>query len=129
MQIFNERERALYRLQAALCQTMADPARLEILQILGDGPRPVKDLVTATGERQAKISQHMAVLRQRGIVASTRVGVEMHYSLTDTRILDACRITRDMLLDQLKRQSHLAAELGAIAPAETLEPNQAHSPE
>lgn len=100
--------RELFRLQAELCQTLADPTRLEILQLLRNGARPVKDLVEATGQRQAKISQHMAVLRQRGIVRAERAGIEVYYSIADDRILDACRITRDMLLEQLRRQGELA---------------------
>lgn len=103
-----ERKRELYRLQAELCQTLADPTRLELLELLGEGPRPVKELVRATGQRQAKISQHLAVMRQRGIVVAERVGTEMHYSLADPRILDACHITRQMLVDRLRRQHALA---------------------
>jgi ArsR family transcriptional regulator, virulence genes transcriptional regulator len=104
----HEQQRQIFRLQAELCQTLADPTRLQILYLLGEGPRAVKDLVEATGQRQAKISQHLALMRQRGIVRAERVGPEMHYSLADIRILDACRITRALLLDQLTRQGELA---------------------
>lgn len=103
-----EREQELFRLQADLCQTLADPTRLEILYLLGEGPRAVKDLVKATGQRQAKISQHLALMRQRGIVRAERAGAEMRYSLADARIIEACRITRALLLDQLARQGELA---------------------
>lgn len=109
------RELRLYTLQAELCQVLADPTRLELLHLLGDGPRPVKDLVERTGQRQAKISQHLALLRQRGIVATERRGAEIHYSLADYRILDACRITRALLIDQLARQGALAG-MSAAAP-------------
>ncbi|GIW07243.1 MAG: transcriptional regulator [Dehalococcoidia bacterium] len=104
----------LYRLQADLCQTLADPTRLEILDLLNDGPLPVKAIVDATGQRQTKISQHLAVLRQRGIVRADRVGVEMHYAIADPRILDACHITREMLLDRLRRQGELADRFAAV---------------
>lgn len=102
-------EQELFRMQADLCQTLADPTRLEVLYLLGERPRAVKDLVEATDQRQAKISQHLAMLRQRGIVRAERVGTEMHYSLTDTRILEACRITREVLLQQLALQGTLAS--------------------
>jgi DNA-binding transcriptional ArsR family regulator len=104
----HEQEQQLFRLQAELCQTLADPTRLEILYLLSGGPRAVKDLVEATAQRQTKISQHLALMRQRGIVRAERVGAEMHYSLADPRILDACRITRMLLLDLLARQGELA---------------------
>lgn len=111
-----EREEQLYRLQADLCQALADPTRLKLLSLLGERPRPVKELVEATGERQTKISQHLAIMRQRNIVHTQRVGTEIHYSLADPRILDACRITREVLLQQLTQQARLAAPLvGASA--------------
>lgn len=103
-----EQEQHLYRLQADLCQTLADPTRLEMLSLLGDGQKAVKDLVALLGQRQAKVSQHLALLRQRGIVRAERVGNEMHYSLADSRILDACHITREILLQQLTQQGTLA---------------------
>ena len=102
-----EREEQLYRLQADLCQALADPTRLKLLSLLGAKPQAVKDLVAATGERQAKISQHLATMRQRGIVRAERVGNEMHYSLTDTRILEACHLTREVLLQRLTQQASL----------------------
>jgi hypothetical protein len=58
-----------------------------------------------------KVSQHLALLRQRGIVLAERVGNEMHYSLADARILEACHITREILLQQLAQQGTLATML------------------
>lgn len=103
-----EPQRELYRLQAILCQTLADPTRIELIELLGEGPKAVKELVQATGQRQAKISQHLAVLRQRGLVHTERVGTTVYYSLTDMRLLEACRLTRALLLEQLLRQAALA---------------------
>jgi DNA-binding transcriptional ArsR family regulator len=87
---------------------------LEILALLGAGPKAVKDLVEATGQRQAKISQHLAVLRQRSIVQTERAGTEIRYSLVDTRILEACHITRAVLLQQLTQQGVLATQLREV---------------
>jgi ArsR family transcriptional regulator, virulence genes transcriptional regulator len=109
-----EREEHLYRLQADLCGVLAEPARLKLLSLLGEGPRAVKDLVEATGERQAKISQHLTVMRKLGIVRTQRVGTEVHYRLADPRILEACHITRDVLLQQLRQQASLTAPPGAV---------------
>src|ERR1700693_984313 len=108
-----EREEQLYRLQADLCKVLAEPTRLKLLSLLGERPRAVKDLVEATGERQAKISQHLTLMGPRGIVRTQRVGTEVYYSLADPRILEACRITRDVLLQQLTQQASLAAPLRA----------------
>ena len=109
-----ELEQQLYRLQAELCQTLADPTRLELLYLLRDGPKAVKELVELLGQRQAKVSQHLALLRQRAIVRAERVSNVVYYSLADERILDACHITREILLQQLTQQGTLAAMLTGI---------------
>ncbi len=109
-----EREEQLYRLQADLCRVLAEPTRLKLLSLLGEKPRAVRDLIEATGERQTKISQHLAIMRQRGIVRTERQGTEIHYSLADPRILEACRITREVLLQQLVQQANLATPSVAV---------------
>jgi DNA-binding transcriptional ArsR family regulator len=83
----------------------------DLLSLLGERPCAVKHLVSATGERQAKISQHLTVMQKLGIVRTQRAGTEAIYSLADPRILEACRITRDVLLQQLTQQASLAAPL------------------
>ena len=104
-----QQEEQLFRLQAELCQALADPTRLKLLALLGARPQAVKELVSATGERQAKISQHLAIMRQRGIVRGERVGGEVRYSLTDPRVLEACHLTREVLFQRLAQQASLVA--------------------
>lgn len=105
----DERERQLLVMQAQLCQVLADPSRLELLYLLGEGERTVGDLVEASGLRQANVSQHLALLRQRGIVSTRRAGTTVRYALAQPAILEACAITRRILLRQLEATSALVA--------------------
>jgi len=111
-----ERERKLFKLQAELCQTLTDPIRLELLHLIGNGERTVGELVEATGLRQANVSQHLAVLRQHSIVRTRRTGTTIHYALAYPQILDACTITRNILVLQLEERHELIANM-ADAPA------------
>lgn len=111
---FTEQDQILFRLQAELCQTLAEPTRLQLLHLLREGPLSVKELVEATGQRQAKISQHLATLRQRDVVRAERAGNEMRYSLSDTRILEACQLTRTLMLEQLARRGALVSALTSV---------------
>lgn len=70
-----------YRKQAKLLQAMSHPVRLQILEILANGPACVCDLMFQTRQRQAYISQHLMLLRQTGVVKSTRLGVRNQYEL------------------------------------------------
>ena len=106
----NERERQLLALQAQLCQVLSDPSRLELLHLLRDGERTVGELVAATGLRQANVSQHLTLLRRRGIVTTRRAGTTVHYALAYPEILEACAITWRILLRQLEATSALVGE-------------------
>ena len=65
----------------AVAQAVADPLRLRILQRLMDGPATVSDLVSSTGESQSKVSNHLAILRERELVESERRGRRAIYRL------------------------------------------------
>jgi DNA-binding transcriptional ArsR family regulator len=98
----------LYRLKAELCKTFADPTRLMIISELREGEKSVGDLVASLGAPQALISRHLAILRTRGVVSARRNGVNVYYSLTNPRILEACDIVQGVLLDQVARNKALA---------------------
>jgi len=107
--MMDERERTLYALQAQLCQVLADPSRLELIHLIGTGERTVGELIATTGLRQANVSQHLALLRQRGIVATRREGTTVSYRLAYPEILEACALTRRILLRQLEAAGELVA--------------------
>ena len=59
---------------SVIAQALADPIRFKILERLTDGPAAVSELVLLTGEAQSNVSNHLSVLRGRGLVAVTRIG-------------------------------------------------------
>lgn len=76
------------RFEAAgdLLRALAAPVRVAIVTELAAGPRCVHELVTALGEPQPLVSQHLRVLRTGGVVAGERRGREIAYSLTDAHV-------------------------------------------
>ena len=70
----------------ALAQALADPLRLAILQHLAGGPAAVSELVSAAGEAQSKVSNHLAVLRKRRLVRASRLGRQVVYELRDASV-------------------------------------------
>jgi DNA-binding transcriptional ArsR family regulator len=69
-----------------LAQALADPLRLAILQQLMGGPATVSELQSLTGESQSKVSNHLALLRERDLVRATREGRQMVYALRDASV-------------------------------------------
>jgi DNA-binding transcriptional ArsR family regulator/NAD-dependent dihydropyrimidine dehydrogenase PreA subunit len=76
-----------YRELAKLMRAMAHPVRLQILAILGVKPAYVGKIIELTGRRQAYISQQLALLREAGLVACSREGLNVRYSLTQPRVI------------------------------------------
>lgn len=70
----------------ALAQALADALRLSILQHLMSGPASVSELLSLTGEAQSKVSNHLALLRERGLVEARREGRQVVYQLADGRV-------------------------------------------
>ena len=67
-------------------RAIADPTRRAVLDLLAEGERPVNDLVGRFKITQPALSQHLAVLRQAGLVMDRRVGRERHYRLCPERL-------------------------------------------
>ena len=101
----------LFRLKAELCKTFADPRRLMIINELRHGEKAVGTLVQVMGVPQAVVSRHLAVLRNRGIVVTRRDGVTVYYRLSNPKIVDACDIVHEILLEQVSKNREMAEKL------------------
>lgn len=98
----------LYELHASICQTLANPKRLEVIDRLRDGEKSVTELAEAMKISQANLSQHLAVMRQKGIVATRREGLNVYYRLSNSKITKACDLMRQVLLEHLEAGAELA---------------------
>lgn len=100
-------EREVYKLHAEVCQALASPKRLEILNLLRDGERCVGDLAGLTGMNQANVSQHLAVLRSKGLLAARREGATVYYRIANPKIVRACDLMREVLLERVRQDAAL----------------------
>ena len=110
--MIEESQIELFKLQAEICKTMADVKRLLIIHILREGEMSVGQLVSRLDLPQANVSQHLALLRERGIVHARREGTSIFYSLSSPKIAKACDMVREVLVDQLSQNQALVDSLG-----------------
>ena len=68
-------------------KAMSHPLRLKILCTLGDREISVQDIVENVGTSQSNISQHLAILRDKGILASRKDANRVFYRVGDARTL------------------------------------------
>ena len=101
----------LYEIHAEVCKVFSSPTRLEILNLLGDKELSVTELVGKTKLSQANISQHLSIMKSKGIVVSNRKGKNIYYKLTNPKIIKAFDIIREALADRLKKNGKIVKEL------------------
>ena len=77
-------------------RALADPKRLCVLESLAIGELSVSDLSARVGCQVPNMSQHLAVLRNAGLVTSRREGSTIFYRLADPRVLEAYRLIQDI---------------------------------
>jgi DNA-binding transcriptional ArsR family regulator len=92
----------LYQLHASVCKGFADPKRLILINALRDGERSVSDLCETTGITQSNASQHLSILKSKGLVANRREGQRVFYSVTSPKINEALDLLREVMADQLQ---------------------------
>ncbi len=102
---------SIFDLQAELCQTMSNPARLRIVHLLRQGPRSVSEIAASAELAQPNVSQHLALLRHRGILSSERRGGETICRITSPKIVRVCDMMREVLAEQAAERSQLITAL------------------
>ncbi len=104
----------LWELQADICQLLANPKRLQILNLLKWGELSVGAMVQSLGVPKANLSQHLSLMRQRGILATRRQGTTIYYRLVTPDITQACEIMREVLHEVLDNRGSLSRNIQAI---------------
>ncbi len=110
-----EKDAKIFELHAALCQTLANPVRLRILNALGERELTVNAIAEQLGVPQANVSQHLSVLRERGVVSARREGVRIYYSIASPKIIKACDLIREVLFEQMTSTGEIAKQYQKLA--------------
>jgi rhodanese-related sulfurtransferase/DNA-binding transcriptional ArsR family regulator len=110
---------AIYEQFARVAKALASPHRIELVELLAQGPRTVEALARMTDMSLANASQHLQVLRAAGLLESSKEGLFVTYRVADpsvaalllalrsaaeTRLADVAKITRDFLSENAQRE-------------------------
>ena len=79
---------ALFEAIAPLGKAFASPRRLELIDLLAQGPRTVEELAGATEQSTANTSQHLQALHAAGVVDRRREGIRVRYTLAGNDVLE-----------------------------------------
>jgi DNA-binding transcriptional ArsR family regulator len=101
----------LYEAKAEFFRMLGHPVRIRVLELLQDGPKPVRDLLAAIEVEPSNLSQQLAVLRRSGIVTATRTGSTVIYELAGGDVAELLAAARRILSTLLAGRQDLLAEL------------------
>ncbi|HET9124416.1 MAG TPA: metalloregulator ArsR/SmtB family transcription factor [Solirubrobacteraceae bacterium] len=119
------RKRALFDAIATMGRGLASPVRLELLDLLAQGPRSVEELARASGQSTANASQHLQALHAAGLASRRREGTRVRYTLAGEDVLALWLALRDASaarLAQVERaaQDYLGEQVEMIGREELL---------
>jgi len=101
----------IYSLHAEMCKVFSNPIRLEILNLLRDKEMSVTELINTSKLSQANISQHLSIMKSKGIVISKRDGKMIYYRLSNPKIIKAFDIIKEVLTERLEKSRKIMQEV------------------
>ncbi len=102
-------EAELRELHERVCKAISDPKRLLIINALRDRELSVGQIAASLDLSQSNASQHLAVLRERGIVTTRRAGTSVYYSLRSQKILTAIDLMREFVAEEMGKPAEQPA--------------------
>jgi len=97
----------VYELHAEVCKTLGNPKRIEIINLLRGGELSVAKLLRKTGLLKANLSQHLAVMRSKGIIKARKEGLTVYYRIANPKVVRACDLMREVLMERLAESGKL----------------------
>ena len=104
----------IFELHADVCKVFSNSKRLEILNTLRDKEMTASELIEKIGLSKANLSQHMSILKSKGVVFTRREGVNIYYCISNPKIIQACDLMREVLLEQFQEKGKIVASLRRI---------------
>lgn len=102
---------SILKLQADVCKIFANDKRLEIIDLLKNREMSNSELMQKTGLNKVTMSQHMNVLKSKGVIVVRREGVQLYYRIANPKIIQACNLMREVLIEQLQEREKAVSRL------------------
>jgi ArsR family transcriptional regulator, virulence genes transcriptional regulator len=101
----------ILKLQADICKTFANDKRLGIINLLKDSEMSNSELMKKTGLNKVSMSQHINVLKSKGVLLVRREGAHLYYRIANPKIIQACSLMREVLVERLREEEKVVSRL------------------
>ncbi len=99
--------KTLFRLHAEVCKTLSNPKRLEILTFLREEELSAGEIVSKMQIPKANVSQHLALMRNAGILETRREGVNIFYRISNPKVMMAYDLMCEVLIEHHQQQDSI----------------------
>ncbi len=100
----------IYTYHAEMCKVFSHPSRLEIINTLRNKEMTVSEIAKKLGVSIGNLSQHLSMMRERKILNSRKAGNRVYYRVANPKMLKAFDLLREILLEQIEKDSLLLTE-------------------
>jgi ArsR family transcriptional regulator len=107
----------VYVVKARLFRVLGHPVRIRILELLSGGERTVGELQAELGLDSSSASQHLAAMRESGILESRRAGTSVYYAIRDPRVNQLLATAKQILTSAISDSQTLLFGLAGEPPA------------
>jgi DNA-binding transcriptional ArsR family regulator len=97
----------IFELQAEMLGALSNPKRLMILKALGKGEKTVGEIAAQVGIELQNTSQHLRIMKARGIVVSRRDGQAVYYRVGTPIFAECCELVRQAIVEDLEKRRAL----------------------
>lgn len=101
------KDKTIYKLHAKICKVLANPIRIEIIDIINDSELSFSEIQKSTNALKSNLSQHLSLMVSSGILSSRKNGINSFFCLSSLKVAKACQIMREVLIDNIKKQNDL----------------------
>lgn len=105
------KDKTIYTLHANICKGLAHPIRIEVIEILDGKEMTFGQIQEITGVLKSNLSQHLSLMVANGLLTQRKEGLNIYFRLSTVKIAVACRMMREVLVDNLKKNHELVMNL------------------
>lgn len=100
----------IYQLHSCICKALANPLRIEIIEILNSEELNFGDILKKLDVSKSNLSQHLSVMVSNGLVIQRRERTNTFFKLSSAKVATACQIMREVLIENLNNKISLLSQ-------------------
>lgn len=104
-------DKTIYKLHATICKALGHPIRIEVIDLLKDNELSFREICEAIGCLKSNLSQHLTSMTNKGILTQRKEGMNVYYRLSSRKVAIACRIMREVLIENLEKHKAILKKL------------------